>query len=89
MQKTPTKYKGIEFVRLRDLPPVQKDLLLNTLGKECIITIQMPDCTFRDCLQFKDYLNWYESDYRRERINDLRKSSAESGAMQPVSLVIN
>ena len=56
-------YKGIEFVRISELPLAQKKLLANTLNREIFITIKMNGETLRDCLQLKDYLSWYEAVY--------------------------
>lgn len=53
-------YKGIEFVRFQELPIGQQLLLQHNTGFERI-NILMGGKISRDCIQYKDYSDWYTS----------------------------
>jgi len=57
-------YKGIEYVQLSELPGDQQDLISHSSdNREMIIKIQVDGKILNDCIQFKDYLNWYKRQF--------------------------
>ena len=64
----PQIYKGIEFVQLRALPQNQRMLIERTLNKSLLIKIMVDTEIHHDCLQYKDYVNWFEGIYVIENI---------------------
>lgn len=56
-------YKGIEFVRMSKLPEEQA-VQIKEWGRSRRITILTDAETWRDCIQYKDYKDWYENLYR-------------------------
>lgn len=53
-------YKGIEFVSFQELPTDQQLLLQHNTRLERI-NILMDGNISRDCIQYKDYSDWYAS----------------------------
>lgn len=60
MQTTATNYKGIEFVRISNLPLDQKAHLEESFDNKLIIKVSVDGVTLHDCIQLKDYRVWYE-----------------------------
>lgn len=60
MRAQATNYKGIEFVRFHELPADQQLLLQHNTQLERI-KILMDGKVCRDCIQYKDYSDWYSS----------------------------
>lgn len=57
-------YKGIEFVRLSNLPKEQSERINASLPKEKIIKILRDEVILKDCVQYRDYLEWYSESYQ-------------------------
>lgn len=57
-------YKGIEYVQLNELPLIQQDKLLATLGHDFFIKIMIEGKIVSQCLQYRDYNFWYENVFR-------------------------
>ncbi len=55
-----TIYKGIEYVRVAELPEEQLEAIKNWLNPETVIKIQTENALLSDCLQYKDYQFWFE-----------------------------
>lgn len=53
-------YKGIEYVRLTGLPLDQKEKIDTTLSPDKIIKILKDGVLINDCIQYADYLCWFE-----------------------------
>ena len=53
-------YKGIEFVRISNLPIEQKELISNSTLNRKLIKIMKDETVLHDCLQYRDYQEWYE-----------------------------
>jgi hypothetical protein len=78
MMKESKVYKGIEYIRLDELPVAQRDLLVNTINKELIIKIMIDGKIINDCLQYREYSFWYNSVYK------VRPVSADNAQAQPI-----
>lgn len=61
-------FKGIEFVQLQDLPPIQKGQIISSLDKSLLIKIKCDDKILVDCLQYKHYMLWYENVYQPSKL---------------------
>lgn len=57
------EYKGIEYVRVSNLPKDEADQikLCNVIKK---ITILKDEKLMRDCITYNEYKMWYENHYR-------------------------
>lgn len=53
-------YKGIEYVRISNLPDEQKVTIWTTLRHDKVIKILKDDALFNDCIQYQDYVAWFE-----------------------------
>lgn len=70
-------YKGIEFIRLAQLPPEERERIFKTIEREKIIKILKDKELLSDCIQVSDYQAWRQSQ---------AKLAAESHeAKQPVA----
>jgi hypothetical protein len=58
MKNTPTLFRGIEFVRVSELPNEQRAKIYESLDKSLLIKIRVDGVTLHDCIQWKDYLSW-------------------------------
>jgi hypothetical protein len=56
-------YKGIEYVQIKDLPKEQQETILDTLNHECLIKILIDRSIISNCIQYKDYVLWFDSIY--------------------------
>jgi hypothetical protein len=66
--KTPLNvFKGIEYVRISQLPDDQRDKIKQTLRSHLIIKILMDGKIVSDCIQYKDYEIWYDEAFPNER----------------------
>lgn len=58
-------YKGIEYIQLNDLPREQQEKMQKTLNREFYIKILVNGEIISNCIQYKDYRNWYETVFRQ------------------------
>ena len=64
MEKLESKvFKGIEFIQLGDLPDEQYEAFMKWVGQGGIITIRMNGKSCKDCVQYSDYIYWFEKVY--------------------------
>ena len=86
MIKAPKKYKGIEYVQLSELPEEQQTLLGQTFNRELIIKIQINGKIISDCIQSKDYILWYEEQFKPlpQDVAKLQKMESESAPAKQV-----
>ena len=61
MKVKSTIYKGIEFVEIYSLPNEQKQNLLQTINPELFIKILIDGKLMVNCIQYKDYEEWYDN----------------------------
>jgi len=66
-------YKGIEFVRVSELPEAERDLFKSTINRDLIIKILMDETVLRDCIQYKDYASWYENVFKGQLKSALKE----------------
>lgn len=59
-------YKGIEFVRISNLPKEQSDRIYAAFPKEKIIKILKDEVILRDCIQFHEYQEWFKETYQKQ-----------------------
>jgi len=71
------KYRGIEFVRLSDLPDELQQAMTNWLNEDILIKIKTDESLFSDCILLKDFQYWYQNIYTP--VNDL----SEAGKATP------
>jgi hypothetical protein len=56
-------YKGIEYIQVKDLPEEQQEKILETLNHECLIKILIDKSIISNCIQYKDYVLWFDTIY--------------------------
>jgi type III secretory pathway lipoprotein EscJ len=56
-------YRGIEFVRISNLPIEQSERILDSFPKESIIKILNDDVIIKDCIPYRDYQEWFKKFY--------------------------
>jgi hypothetical protein len=57
-------YKGIEYVRISNLPADQKEKISISLHNDKIIKILKEGTLISDCIQYSDYLIWFEEHHQ-------------------------
>jgi hypothetical protein len=57
----PKVYKGIQYIILDDLPEEQRINIIETLSQDFFIKILVNGKVLNNCIQFKDYLFWFEN----------------------------
>jgi hypothetical protein len=75
MRTASENYKGIEYVRISSLPPDQKNHIYKSLNHKLIINILKDNALLNDCLQYQNYIIWYENIYKtmvQEKAKELR-----------------
>lgn len=75
-------FKGIEYVRLSELPPAQQEVLLKTIDHHLFIKILMDGVIVSNCLQYKDYAAWFENVYREQTARLAQPCGKESSALK-------
>ncbi|MEQ8927175.1 MAG: hypothetical protein RLO81_15245 [Fulvivirga sp.] len=58
-------YRGIEFIRISELPENQKEAIKSWATKDVVIKILIDDHLLSDCIQYKDYRVWFETVYQQ------------------------
>ena len=59
-------YKGIEFVRISNLPEEQKNQITQTIDRSKIIKILRGKELLPDCVQVNDYAHWMRESFNKE-----------------------
>lgn len=65
-------YKGIEFVRISNLPEDQRQKFDLNFAKHRIIKILKGTELLTDCIQFADYAEWYSKNHKAEVVTPKR-----------------
>jgi hypothetical protein len=58
-------YKGIEFVRISNLPEDQRSHIRSTIGDSKIIKILRGKELLHDCVQVNDYAVWMKENFNK------------------------
>lgn len=58
-------YKGIDFVRISNLPEDQKTQIAHTIDQSKIIKILRGKELLPDCIQVNDYAAWMKDNFNR------------------------
>lgn len=66
MKVNSTVYKGIEYIQVRELPPEQQELLLQSINQELLIKIVVEGTTIGNCLLYKDYEMWFDRVFAKD-----------------------
>jgi hypothetical protein len=66
MKANSKNYKGIEYVQVSDLPLAQQEKLLQTINHDLFIKIMIDRQIISNCLQYKDYVLWFDKVYKAE-----------------------
>jgi hypothetical protein len=69
-------YKGIEFVRISNLPKEQSEVIYTAFPKDKIIKILRDEMIVRDCIQYQDYQEWFKETFQKQ--SDLVMTKPES-----------
>jgi hypothetical protein len=56
-------FKGIEYILVAELPVSQREMLLQTLPKDHFIKILIDGTIVSQCIQYKDYSNWFDTNF--------------------------
>ena len=57
-------YKGIEFVRISNLPEDQKRMIWTSAYQHKVIKILRDNELLNDCLPYDHYAEWYSQSYK-------------------------
>ena len=76
-------FKGIEFIRISNLPNDQKDFIVATVSSDKIIKILKDKIVLRDCLQYHDYLSLYDHYKNNKPIRGQEKNHVPHKQAQP------
>ena len=74
-------YKGIEYIQLTDLPKEQQALIIQHLDEDFFIKILVESSVISQCIQYKDYVMWFETVYGDE-------SAVESAEPETSSVLV-
>lgn len=61
--ENPKLYKGIEYVKLSELPQEQKDRIRTTFNEQLFVKILVNGKLLEDCILYKDYKFWFRTVY--------------------------
>jgi len=64
---SPQNYRGIFYVKLETLPEEQKYQLSNWLPATELIKLKVEENIIDNCVNYQDYLFWYENFYSLEK----------------------
>jgi hypothetical protein len=83
------KYKGIEFVQLEELPLTQREKIRQTINSDLLIKIMIDGTIVNDCIQFKDYIYWYNSVYKPEILATSESATVEGVEFASTQLALS
>lgn len=78
----PTIYRGIEFIRVSELPDNEQLQIKNWAVRQTIIKILTTEGLLTDCITYKNYKHWYDNIFTEakseEEVVKKKKPSANS-----------
>jgi hypothetical protein len=84
MKVNARSFKGIEFIQISDLPPAQQEKILETIDHEFLIKILIDKKVLSNCIQYKDYEQWFEKYYVHE-INEEKEPSLLPSSVEAIA----
>lgn len=79
-------FKGIEYIRLSQLPKEEKEQISNWLQRDMIIKIQTDNELLTDCINYKDYKHWFSKIYTQISPVELtEKAAAKQSQRKPLT----
>jgi hypothetical protein len=66
MTKLEREYRGIEFIRLSDLPEDIRQEIKGWVNDKALLIIKTNEALYRDCILTKDFNYWYKNIYAVE-----------------------
>lgn len=75
-------YKGIEYVQLSDLPVDQQEKIKELFTEDFLIKILIDKSIVSNCIQYKDYLNWFDKNYSSEKVAIKRERPSGSPSLE-------
>lgn len=69
-------YRGIEFVRLSDLPAELRNEITQWIDPEAVIKIRTDEGLFRDCILTKDFQYWLKNIHEEVKVWEPKKVRA-------------
>ena len=88
MKVQSTIYKGIEYIQVSTLPADQRETLLKTINKGLLIKILIEGKLVSNCLQFKDYEDWFEGVFKKTENNSGKSATKDKGQGTPAPIKI-
>jgi hypothetical protein len=85
----PKIYKGIEYVQFSELPLEQQELLKSTMPVDFTIKILVNEKILRDCIQFKDYFDWYENVFKVKHLKHTTVEVKQIKNQEAKQLILN
>ena len=83
MKAEAKNYKGIQYVHLSELPQPQQERIIHTINHNLFIKIMIDGKVVSRCIQYKDYVNWFEDVFRDKVVATQEISLAEPVKMKP------
>ena len=62
-----TIYKGIEYVRLSSMTKSEQERFQQSFNPNLYIKILIGEEIVHDCIQYKDYINWYTNAFPKSQ----------------------
>lgn len=66
MMENPKLYKGIEYVKLNELPEDQRDRIKDSFNEQLFVKILVNGKLLEDCILYTDYKFWFRTIYESE-----------------------
>lgn len=79
-------FKGIEYVQISSLPVNQRNSIRESINKKLIIIILKGEDLIKDCLQYRDYVNWYDNVFKIQQMEE--KSTAPASPAPSFALAL-
>ena len=87
MKAVSEDFKGISYVRISSLPEKQRAGIAQSFDSNLIIKILKGGEVLSDCLQYNDYLAWYENIYHAKpsRPSPIKREASKRWAAAALS----
>ena len=72
-------FRGIEFIRLSDVPKDQYEEFSKWLTRDHIINIRIDRKIQKDCVQYSDYEHWFDNVRGGKSPSDENKTTDSNG----------